>query len=308
MDNLSDIVTFVRVVSAGSFVAAAQNLGVTASAVSKSVSRLEERLGSRLLNRTTRSLSLTDVGGEFYARCQTLVVQLQDAEAEVVETRQRPRGRLRVDLPLALGRDYIVPALPRFLAQFPDVSLHVSLTDRLVDMIAEGVDVVVRIGDLTDSRLVARQLWTPPIMLVASPDYLARAGIPRDPDDLTRHACVRFFNPNTGKVTEWAFVRDGVRKVIAVSGRLMFNNLEALTAAAIAGAGITPGAAFITERYIATGLLTQVLPDWHIQGSKPASALYLKGRHPSPKVQAFVDFLVTLFPTQDGRASSRPTR
>ena len=308
MDNLSDIVTFVRVVSAGSFVAAAQNLGVTASAVSKSVSRLEERLGSRLLNRTTRSLSLTDVGGEFYARCQTLVVQLQDAEAEVVETRQRPRGRLRVDLPLALGRDYIVPALPRFLAQFPDVSLHVSLTDRLVDMIAEGVDVVVRIGDLTDSRLVARQLWTPPLMLVASPDYLARAGIPRDPDDLTRHACVRFFNPNTGKVTEWAFVRDGVRKVIAASGRLMFNNLEALTAAAIAGAGITPGASFITERYIATGLLTQVLPDWQIQGSKPASALFLKGRHPSPKVQAFVDFLVTLFPTPDGRASSRPTR
>jgi DNA-binding transcriptional LysR family regulator len=308
VENLSDIVTFVRVVSAGSFVAAAQNLGVTASAVSKSVSRLEERLGTRLLNRTTRSLSLTDVGGEFYSRCQALVAQLQDAESEVVETRQRPRGLLRVDLPLALGRDYIVPALPRFLAQYPDVSLHVSLTDRLVDMIAEGIDVVVRVGDLTDSRFVARRLWTPPMMLVASPDYLERAGTPQDPDDLARHACVRFFNPNSGKITEWALVRDGVRKVVAVSGRLTFNNLEALTSAAVAGAGIAPAAAFMVERNIATGLLNQVLPDWELLGMKPASALYLKGRHPSPKVQAFVDFLVTLFPTKDGRPHARPPR
>jgi LysR family transcriptional regulator for bpeEF and oprC len=289
-------------------VAAAQNLGVTASAVSKSVSRLEERLGTRLLNRTTRSLSLTDVGGEFYSRCQALVAQLQDAESEVVETRQRPRGLLRVDMPLQLGRDYIVPALPRFLAQYPDVSLHVSLSDRLVDMVAEGIDVVVRIGELTDSRLVARQLWTPPIWLVASPDYLERAGMPQDPEDLARHACVRFFNPNSGKITEWAFLRDGVRKVVAVSGRLTFNNLDALTAAAIAGAGIAPAGAFMVERHIATGLLTQVLPGWELQGMKPASALYLKGRHPSPKVQAFVDFLVTLFPTKDGRPHARPPR
>jgi len=308
VDNLGDIVTFVRVVSAGSFVAAAQNLGVTPSAVSKSVSRLEERLGTRLLNRTTRSLSLTDVGGEFYSRCQSLVGQLQDAEAEVVETRQRPRGRLRVDLPLSFGRDYVVPALPRFLAQYPDVSLHVSLTDRLVDIIEEGIDVAVRVGDLTDSRFVARHLWTPEIMLVASPDYLARAGTPQDPDDLTRHACVRFFHPNTGKKFDWAFTRDGVRKVVNVDGRLMFNNLEALTTAAIAGAGIALAAAFQAERYIATGLLSQVLPEWRLEGARPASALYIKGRHPSPKVQAFVDFLVTLFPAKDGRPHARSPR
>ena len=176
MDNLGDIVTFVRVVASGSFVSAANQLGVTPSAVSKSVSRLEESLGIRLLNRTTRSLSPTDVGSAFYARCQALITQLQDAEAEVVETRQRPRGRLRVDMPLTLAREYVIPALPRFLAQFPDVTLQLSFSDRLVDMVNEAIDIAVRVGELTDSRLVARRLWNPDVVAIASPDYLARRG------------------------------------------------------------------------------------------------------------------------------------
>ncbi len=309
MDNLGDIVTFVRVVGAGSFVAAANHLAVTPSAVSKSVSRLEERLGARLLNRTTRSLSLTDVGNAFYTRCQVLVSQLQDAEAEVVETRQRPRGRLRVDMPLALGREYILPALPRFLAQYPDVTLQVSLTDRLVDMVNEGIDVVLRVGELTDSRLNARPLGPAgDVLLVASPDYLARWGTPTDPDDLLKHACVLFFNPNTGKTYEWSFSRDGVRKAVPVTGRLMLSDIASMTTAAVAGAGIAPAVNFLADRPLAAGLLTRVLPDWQLEGQRPVSALYLKGRHPSPKVQAFIDFLVTLFPTTAGRARLRPTR
>jgi LysR family transcriptional regulator, regulator for bpeEF and oprC len=309
LDNLGDIVTFVRVVGAGSFVAAANHLAVTPSAVSKSISRLEERLGARLLNRTTRSLSLTDVGSEFYQRCQALVTQLQDAEAEVVETRQRPRGRLRVDMPLALGREYVIPALPRFLAQYPDVTVQVSMTDRLIDMVNEGVDVVLRVGELTDSRLNARRLGPAgQVVLVASPDYLARAGTPTDPDDLLKHSCVRFFNPNTGKVFDWAFNREGERKVVPVTGRLLMSDIGSMTAAAVAGAGIAPAIQFLAERPIAAGLLTPVLPDWELEGQRPVSALYLKGKHPSPKVQAFIDFLVTLFPTPDGRTHPRPTR
>ena len=309
MDNLGDIVTFVRVVGAGSFVAAANHLAVTPSAVSKSISRLEERLGARLLNRTTRSLSLTDVGSEFYTRCQALVTQLQDAESEVVETRQRPRGRLRVDMPLAVGREYIIPALPRFLAQYPDVTVQVSLTDRLVDMVNEGIDVVIRAGELTDSRLVARRLGPAGhVMLVASPDYLARAGTPTDPDELLEHACVRFFNPNTGKSFEWAFTRDGVRKVVPVTGRLLVSDIGSMTTAAVAGACIAPAISYLAERPMAAGLLARVLPEWELEGQRPVSALYLKGRHPSPKVQAFIDFLVTLFPTADGRTPPRSTR
>lgn len=296
MENLSDIVTLVRVVEAGSFVSAANGLGVTPSAVSKSVSRLEERLGVRLLNRTTRSLSLTDAGNSFFARCRALVLQLQDAEAEAAATSQRPRGRLRVDMPSAFARQYVIPALPRFLAQYPDITLQVSLTSRLVDPVEEGIDVVVRVGKLDDSRLVARQLLIPELVLVASPDYLARAGTPLDPDELKQHACIGFFNPNTGVVAEWVLSKDGTTKEIAVSSRLLFNDIEALLTAAVAGAGIALSATHLVDRPLAAGLLTPVLLDWHLEGSKPVSALYVKGRHPSPKVGAFVDFLSTLFP------------
>jgi LysR family transcriptional regulator for bpeEF and oprC len=297
LENLGDILTLVRVVDAGSFVSAAQALGVSPSAVSKSVSRLEQRLGVRLLNRTTRALSLTDAGNSFYVRCRSLVVQLQDAEAEATATNQNPRGRLRVDMPLSLARDYIVPALPRFLAQYPDISLHVSLTDRIVDMIEEGIDIVLRVGELNDSRLVARHLWTPEVMLVASPDYLARAGTPVEPEDLKQHQCVQFFNPNTGSVPDWIFIKDGTSRESTPSARLLFNSLDAMLAAATAGAGIAPTLAFLAERSIASGVLTRVLPDWRLANERPISALYMKGKHPSPKVQVFIDFLAGLFPS-----------
>jgi LysR family transcriptional regulator, regulator for bpeEF and oprC len=303
LENLGDIITLVRVVDSGSFVAAAQTLGVSPSAVSKSVSRLEQRLGVRLLNRTTRALSLTDAGNSFYTRCRSLVGQLQDAEDEATATNKNPRGRLRVDMPLSLARDYIVPALPRFLTQYPDISLQVSLTDRVVDMIEEGIDVVLRVGELTDSRLVARHLWTPEVMLVASPDYLARAGTPADPEDLNQHACVQFFNPNTGNAPEWIMIKDGVSKEATPASRLMFNSLDAILAAAAAGAGIAPTLAFLAERSLASGVLTRVLPDWRLADQRPISALYMKGKHPSPKVQAFIEFLVGLFPS-----STRPVR
>jgi len=304
LDNLSDIVTLVRVVEARSFVSAAQGLGVTPSAVSKSVSRLEERLGVRLLNRTTRSLSLTDAGNSFYLRCRELVGQIREAEEEVAATSQRPRGRLRVDLPSAFGREYLIPALPRFLAQNPDITLQVSFSDRLIDMIEEGVDVVVRVGKLTDSRLVARQLTVTQAMLVAAPDYLERAGTPATPEDLQRHACIRYFNQNTGTTMDWVLERNGEQHDVAINGQLTFNSIEAVLSGAIAGLGIGPAPSFMAERGLAAGLLTQVLPDWKLVPERPVSALWVKDRHASPKVQAFVEFLTTLFPTQ-GRTQRR---
>jgi LysR family transcriptional regulator for bpeEF and oprC len=304
LDNLSDIVTLVRVVEARSFVAAAHGMGVTPSAVSKSVSRLEERLGVRLLNRTTRSLSLTDAGNSFYQRCRSLVGQLNDAEAEVAATSHRPRGRLRVDMPTAFGREYVLPALPRFLAQYPEITLQVSMTDRLVDMIEEGIDVVIRVGKLTDSRLVARQLAVPQIFLIAAPDYLQRRGTPVDPEELKEHTCIRFFNPNTGATVDWCLERNGEQKEVNVNGPLMFNSVEALLSAAIAGLGITAAPTYLADRAMASGLLTRVLPEWHIVPEKPVSALWVKDRHASPKIEAFVDFLASLFPAH-GRVARR---
>ena len=304
MDNLSDIVTLVRVVESGSFVAAAQGLGVTPSAVSKSVSRLEERLGVRLLNRTTRSLSLTDAGNSFYTRCRDLVGQLSDAEAEVAATSQRPRGRLRVDMPVSFGRDYLVPALPRFLAQYPEIMLQISFNDRIIDIIEEGVDVVIRVGKLTDSRLVARQLTVPEVYLVAAPDYLERAGTPESPEELKRHSCIRFFNPNTGTNVDWVLESKGTEQEVPVTGQLMFNSIEAVLAAAIAGLGIGPVPSLMADRALASGLITRVLPDWRLVPEKPLSALWVKDRHASPKVQVFVEFLATLFPSQ-GRIPRR---
>jgi len=296
LDSLSDIVTLVRVVEAKSFVAAAQGLGVTPSAVSKSVSRLEERLGVRLLNRTTRSLSLTDAGSSFYVRCRMLVGQLQEAESEVAATSQRPRGRLRVDMPGAFGREYVIPALPRFLAQYPDILLQISFNDRLVDMIDEGIDIVIRVGKLTDSRLIARQLMVPQMILVAAPDYVERNGAPEEPEDLQRHAAVRYYSPNTGAIVDWCLERNGEQRDIAVSGQLIFNNIEAVMNAAIAGLGIAPAPGFMADRPLASGVLTRVLPEWQLSPEKPVSALWVKDRHPSPKLQVFLDFLTSLFP------------
>lgn len=298
MDSLSDIVTLVRVVEAKSFVAAAQGLGVTPSAVSKSVSRLEERLGVRLLNRTTRSLSLTDAGNSFYVRCRTLVGQLQEAESEVAATNQRPRGRLRVDMPAVFGREYVIPALPRFLAQYPDILLQISFSDRLVDMIEEGIDVVIRVGKLTDSRLVARQLTVPQMILVAAPDYVERNGAPEQPEDLQRHSAVRYYSPNTGAIVDWCLERNGEQREVTVAGQLLFNNIEAVMNAAIAGLGIAPAPSFMADRPLAAGVLTRVLPEWHLTPEKPVSALWVKDRHASPKLQVFLDFLTSLFPAQ----------
>jgi DNA-binding transcriptional LysR family regulator len=164
--------------------------------------------------------------------------------------------------------------------------------------------VQIRVGKLTDSRLVARQLTVPRMFLVAAPDYLARAGTPREPDDLKKHSCIRFFNPNSGANVDWVMERDGTSQDVPVNGQLMFNNLEAVLAAAVAGLGVAPAPSFMAERGIAAGLLTQILAEWRLLPEKPVSALWVKDRHASPKVEVFVEFLTSLFPSQ-GRPPRR---
>lgn len=190
MNNYSDIVVFVRVVEARSFVAAAQTLGMSPSAISKAVSRLEERLGARLLNRTTRSLSLTDHGTSFYERSREALAQLDQAESEIAESRGIARGKLRVDVPVSLGRKIIVPALPRFIQQYPELTVQMSMNDRVLDLVQEGIDAALRVGNLSDSSLIARRVGQLRGVTCASPEFIDRVGLPNTPDDLKPEHCI----------------------------------------------------------------------------------------------------------------------
>jgi LysR family transcriptional regulator, regulator for bpeEF and oprC len=296
LNNFSDIVAFVRVVEAHSFVAAAQTLGMSPSAISKAVSRLEERLGARLLNRTTRSLSLTDLGSNFYDRCRGALGQLELAETEVSESRGVPRGRLRVDVPISLGRRLIVPALPRFLQQNPELTVQMSMNDRLLDLVQEGIDAALRVGELSDSSLIARRVGNLRGVTCASPEFIARVGEPRTPQELKPEHCIAMFKLGSNQIREWDFRKDGVEHFVVPQAALSFSDPESAVAAAVGGAGFVRTMDFTVERQIAAGLLRTVLEDWNEGAWRPVSVVYPQHRQPTAKVRAFIDFVAGLFP------------
>jgi LysR family transcriptional regulator for bpeEF and oprC len=301
LNNFSDVVAFVRVVEAHSFVAAAQTLGMSPSAISKAVSRLEERLGSRLLNRTTRSLSLTDVGTSYYERCRDALGQLDHAENEVSEARGIPRGRLRVDVPISLGRRLIVPALPRFTAQYPELSVQMSMNDRVIDLVQEGVDAGLRVGNLSDSSLVARRVGMLRGRTCASPEFIERVGAPQTPADLTPENCIAMFRLGNNQNREWLFRKDGVEHQVNPSASLSFSDPESAVVAAISGAGFVRALDFTVEAQIAAGLLIPVLEDWNEGAWWPVAVVYPQHRQPTAKIRAFIDFVTGLFPQQPGQ-------
>jgi LysR family transcriptional regulator for bpeEF and oprC len=292
MDRLQGVAEFVAVVEAGSFVKAAANLGMTKSGVGKAVSRLEERLGVRLLNRTTRSLSPTDDGRALYERGRRLLADLQEIEDGLSRSRGTPRGRLRVDLPTTLGHVVIVPTLARFLARYPELALEVRLNDRNVDLAEEGVDVAVRFGELPDSGLVAKRLGLVRFCTFASPEYLARRGEPRHPDELAGHDCLDFVYAS-GRAFRWRFASDGAEVAREVPARLACNSGEAVLLAAIAGAGVAQLLSYLPERAIGAGLLAPVLEDF-VGPGLPLAVVYPTGRHLSPRVKAFVDHVTSV--------------
>ncbi|MGH8187890.1 MAG: LysR family transcriptional regulator [Steroidobacteraceae bacterium] len=310
MNNFSDIVAFVRVVEAHSFVAAAQTLGMSPSAISKAVTRLEERLGARLLNRTTRSLSLTDLGTNFYDRCREALGQLDQAESEVSEARGVPRGRLRVDVPVSLGRLLIVPALPRFLRQNPELTLQMSMNDRVLDLVQEGIDAALRVGSLSDSSLIARRVGSFKAVTCASPEFIEQlGGPPQSPQDLQPEHCIALFRLGTNQTREWMFKKDGVEHEIMPRASLSFSDPESAVTAAISGAGFVRTLDFSVESQIAAGLLRPVLEDWNEGATRPVWVVYPQHRQPTAKIRAFVDFVAGLFPQTgngEGRAASGP--
>lgn len=295
LDSLTSIAMFVRIAETRSFSAAAHQLGISAPAVSKGLARLEQRLGVRLLNRTTRKVSLTDDGQAFLDRCRQILADAQDAEDLLTRRRVALSGRLRVQMPVGFGRVVVLPSLPRFLEAHPELAIDVELSDRIVDLAEEGIDVALRIGDIPDSRLIARKIYAIRFVTCAAPAYLARHGTPSTPEDLHDHACLPYWLPATGRYRPWWFARDGVPFSLPVTGRLNINHSEALIDAAVEGAGIVTVATFLVAHALATGKLCVVLRDF-ATGGPPISAVYLPSRQLSLRVRAFLDFVTRLVP------------
>ncbi|QCP54024.1 LysR family transcriptional regulator [Trinickia violacea] len=290
MDSLSGLLAFVHAARMRSFVAAGERLGVSASAVGKSVARLEEKIGVRLLNRSTRRISLTEEGTLFFERCQRIVGEIEEAEAEMLRVTGTPSGRLRVSLP-AVGYRMLMPVLPEFTQRYPDIELDLDFNDRLIDVIAEGVDAVIRSGELNDSRLKAKPLGPFRFVLAGAPGYFARRGVPLVPRELEQHACLRYKFPTTGQLQPWSLRSRADEPPVALAGGLICNSVEALIAAASGGLGIAYLPDFVVREAIAAGTLTTVLDD-HLPDTGRFSVLWPSNRHLLPKLRVFVDYLV----------------
>lgn len=293
MDKFNDINIFVRSAQTRSFSVAAQQLGMSPSAVSKAVMRLEESLGIRLMNRTTRKITLTDDGAAFYERCRQILGELEEAELQVTRSQATPTGTLRVDITSELGRLRIIPALPKFLSRYPDLKLDISLSNRITDLIEEGIDAVVRIGVGPDSSLIMHGLGTARFIVCAAPNYLRRSGIPQTLEDIKHHNCISFVSPWTGRVFDWQFQQDGQEIRLPVEGNLCLNNGESILDVALAGVGLVQIYNYIASEAIARGKLKPVLEKYVAPGS-PISVVYPQKRHLSAKIRAFVDFMSEL--------------
>ncbi|WP_137132963.1 LysR family transcriptional regulator [Rhizobium sp. FY34] len=289
MESLSAIAAFIHTSEQQSYVAAARIMGLSPSAVGKAVARLEKRLGVRLFHRTTRKMSLTEAGAVFYERCKRIVDDLGDAEATILQSRDNPAGRLRVSMPHIFGHHLFMPILPIFVRSFPDIELDVDFEDRVVDLVADGVDIVVRSGEMADSGLIARTLCQQHFVVCGSPDYLCRRGRPQMPADLTEHACVHFKYPSSGRVAPWAFKAPHERLILPRA--LTFNNTDAGLQAALAGLGLAHLPVYVAEPYIQNGGLIPVLTSFMVPlGS--LSLVWQSSRQLSPKVRAFADFVI----------------
>ncbi len=296
MDRLQSMEVFRWVVDLGSFSRAADRLDLSNATVTAHVGALEKRLGIKLLNRTTRRLALTDDGAAYLDHVRRVLADVEETETLLTAGRTTPRGILRVDVPTAIGRQFIVPALPRFAAQYPELRVVAILDDRRIDLLEEGVDAAVRIGPLAESSLVARRVFDASWVTCASPDYLALHGTPQTPDDLARHQCLGLYSVTRGAVLEWAFEQAGERIAFSPAGALAVSNAEALLDVAVGGAGLAQAFDAMAGRWIAAGALRPVLQDWQRQDRYPISVVYPQSRHLSAKVRVFTDFVAGLFP------------
>jgi DNA-binding transcriptional LysR family regulator len=291
-ERLKGIETFVCAADAGSFTAAAERLSLTNSAVGKTIARLEARLGVRLFHRTTRSLALTDEGAAYYQTCTRILGDLQEAEAVLAVRRKKPAGRLRIDLPTSFGRLHVMPLLLELGGRYPDLRLHVSFTDRFVDLAEEGIDITIRIGgsDLMPAGLVSHALGHERVIFCASPAYLRKHGKPKTPDDLAAHDCVVYGAPD-GRVAPWLF-KDEVQGIMrkTMPGRVVAGSIEAVADAAVAGCGVAQLATWLVKQRLEEGTLVEILGPWATHGLA-VHLVWLRSRQLLPKVHAVIELL-----------------
>ncbi len=293
MDKLLAMEIFVQVVDAGGFTRAAQQLQLPKATVSTLLQKLETTLGTRLLNRTTRQVSVTADGAMYYERCLRILGEVRDSEEALSSSKRHASGRLKVEVPNGLGSQVILPALPAFFARYPEVQLELGCSDRMVDLIEEGVDCAVRGGELADSSLIARRIGVMRFATCATPAYLAQYGEPQHPEDLRQHRCLHYFSARSGRRYPMDFERAGEVVEIDTPGPLALNNSDAYLQAALAGLGVAQLPAFMLRPYLENGRLHLLLPDW-LSRPVPLHVVYPQNRHLSAKVRAFVEWVAEL--------------
>jgi DNA-binding transcriptional LysR family regulator len=288
MDPVSGMAVFARVVEEEGFTAAARALGISKAAVSKQVAGLEDRLGVRLLNRSTRRLGLTEAGRDYYERARRILAEVEEAEQSAQSRQANPRGRLRVNAPVTFGIAHLAPVVPQFMRRYPQVEVELVLNDRFVDLIEEGFDLAIRVADLPSSSLIARRLCETRQVTAASPSYLKARGVPRHPRDLAGHDCLLYSYLASGE--EWRYADGDEVFGVRVNGPLRANNGDVLRHAAAAGLGVVYAPEFVLAQALAAGDLTPVLEEWRAPASG-VHAVYSPGRPLGAKLRVFVDFL-----------------
>jgi DNA-binding transcriptional LysR family regulator len=301
MDATGDMRAFVNVVEQQSFAAAAQLLGLSPSAVSKLVTRLEDRLGVQLLHRTTRRLSLSSEGEVFFARARQILADVEDAEAEVARSRGAPRGLLRINTSNGFGIHQLAPALPEFIARYPEVKLELAITDRIIDLAADPADVTIRAGQIGDVTAAARKIANFERVMCAAPSYLAKYGTLRTPADLARHTCIVISSQAPHR---WPFRSGGGVEHVELAQVIVLDNSEAALQLALNGGGIIRLGDMVVAEPVARGLLVPLLADVHYDEPLQLTALYREGRHRLPKVRVFLDFLEERFASAPWRVAA----
>lgn len=308
MDKFSAMQAFVRVVEAGTFTKAADSMHLPKATVTRLIQDLEKELDTKLLNRTTRKVTVTVDGASYYEQACRLLDEVHELEASMSRAKASPRGKLKVDVPSSLGLAVIIPALPDFYARYPDIQLHLGVSDRPVDIVAENVDCVVRAGEITDQSLVARRIGEFYIMACASPAYLKRRGVPQHPGELENaHHTIRYMSPLNGKLYSLKMQKDGEMVEVGGHHQLAVNDSSAGVVAGLSGLGVLFTSTFLVQNYISSGALEPLFAGWCTE-AKPIYIVYPPNRHLSNKVRVFVDWIAELFAQHDlmNRKSSLP--
>ncbi|MBJ6135627.1 LysR family transcriptional regulator [Ochrobactrum sp. Q0168] len=299
MDKLGALGIFVQAAEGGSFVAASKRLGLSSSAVGKAIARLEQEMGVRLFHRSTRSMTLTEEGSFFLDTCRRILSELDVAQAQLSRSRSKPHGLLRVSFPLT--GVLLMPAISAFMKAYPEITLDLDFTDRLVDVIEEGFDAVVRTGEMRDTRLMSRKLGSFRHRIVASPGYLQREGVPLAPEDLQRHRCMHHRYANSGKLEPWPLARDGKVLHVTLPTTTVASTLEPLIHLAENGLGITCLPHFAVAQHINEGKLVSILDGFTAEAGI-FRVLWPTSRYLSPKIRVFVDFMAdNLFTVERGK-------